>query len=338
MNDEIRKQAENFIKSIGKGDRVAIITDHDPDGYTSGVLFYDYCLRVGARPEQFTHTNGISTLEDFVLEDFDKIITTDKPAKFVYELFEKYRDKEILFMDHHPSDAKLPDGVIEYRTMYRGYIPSARSTYELCGGKIWIALSGMISDVADRYSENDEFIRGALEEIGMDLNGFKDKVAYEISNCILFLDDEPAKAFSLIQKLESIDDVATLSKYSGPIKKEVEGLVRSFERDKEDLGGAYFYYFEPVLNVKPVVTARISLDPKNVDKILIFASPKGDDKISISARSQTKRMDMAELLRAGINGLESANAGGHFAASGAAFLKGDLEKFKENLRERLKGD
>ena len=47
---------------------------------------------------------------------------------------------------------------------------------------------------------------------------------------------------------------------------------------------------------------------------------------------------MAELLRAGINGLESANAGGHFAASGAAFLKGDLEKFKENLRERLKGD
>ena len=42
---------------------------------------------------------------------------------------------------------------------------------------------------------------------------------------------------------------------------------------------------------------------------------------------------MNELCNAGIIGLESSMAGGHAPASGASFMKKDLEQFKKNIIE-----
>ncbi len=42
---------------------------------------------------------------------------------------------------------------------------------------------------------------------------------------------------------------------------------------------------------------------------------------------------MANLLRAGVSGLEDGSAGGHPAASGGMILAEDLGKFKRNIKQ-----
>ncbi len=335
MNDAIRKQAQEFIDNISKTDNVAIITDHDPDGFTSGTLFFDHCLKKEAKVKQFTFSRNSSELEDFPLEEFNKIITTDLAAQTIVQILEKYKGKEILFMDHHPSDAKLPDSVIEYRTMYRGYIPSARSAYELTGGKKWLALSGVISDSGHLYKENEEFIKDALDNLNMTREEFEEKIASPISDSIIYLNKEAEKSFSIIQKLESPTKLDTVEKYSKPIQEETNKIISKFESDKENIEGIIYFYFKPKYSVKPIVINKISQRKENLDKIFIFASPKDNGKVTFSARSNSGKINLATLLKAGIGNLEG-KAGGHFNSSGGAVNSEDLEKFKENLCNFLK--
>jgi len=329
-----QEQAQAWIDKINSEDNVALITDHDPDGFTSGTLFFDYCISKGAKITQFTFVRSSSKIENFQLEEFSKIITTDLNAMLVLPILEKYKDKDIFFMDHHPKDVELPESVNEYRTMYRGYIPSARSAYELTKGKEWIALVGVVMDAGYLYPENDKFIKTALDNIQMTLKEFKQHVAFPIGNAILYLNEEPQKAFSLIQNLKSQNDLGQIMQYSKPIMDEAHKIIKDFEENAEDLGGVLFYYFEPKLSVKGVITS-ISLEEENFNKVFIFASSRDNKKITMSARSQSKKMNMADLLHAGIKELPDSAAGGHYAASGAKIRKQDLEKFKENIREFL---
>jgi single-stranded DNA-specific DHH superfamily exonuclease len=326
-------EAKEFLEKITSGDNVAIITDHDPDGFTSGALFYDYCLKKGARVKQFTFIRGTSSVENFNLDEFTTIITTDINSGHLAKTIEKYCDKKILLMDHHPKNAELPESVLEYRTLDRGYIPSARSAYELTGGKYWLSLVGCFADAAEKYSENDDFLKEGLEVAGMSEEEFKNNVAWKLSNVIIYLDSDPSKAFSLIRGLKDPSEVSLIEEYSEPIESEAKKILNSFESEKEDLGGITYFYFEPKYPVKPVVTS-ISLRKENLDKIFLFASPKtdGSDNVSISARSQTGRIDMAKLLKIGIGDMEG-EYGGHFKASGATIMAKDLEKFKENIRK-----
>jgi len=334
MVEAKKEQAQEFINSISSEDKVALITDHDPDGFTSGTLFYDFCKKQKAEIKQFTFTRGITSIDALSLEDYNKIITTDLAASQVAPILEKYQNKKILFMDHHPKDAELPNSIIEYRTIDRGYIPSARSAYELTGGKSWIGLAGTVADVGYRYPENDKFIKTSLKEIETDLETFKTKVVFPISNCILFLNKDPEKAFNLIQNMQTPKDISSIEEYSKPIEDEVRKVIADFERKKEIINGAIFFYFESKYPVKPAING-ISLKPGNEENIYLFATTKGDDKISISARSQTKKMNMKTLLKAGIKNIPEAQSGGHFAASGATINKEYLEQFKQNIREFL---
>ncbi|MBT3642384.1 DHH family phosphoesterase [archaeon] len=328
-------QAQDWIDKINSNDNIALITDHDPDGFTSGTLFFDYCITKGAKVTQFTFKRSYSDIEDFKLEEFNKIITTDLNAKLTEPILKKYQDKDIFFMDHHPKDATLPDSVYEYRTMYRGYIPSARSAYELTKGKEWLALVGVVMDVGYLYPENDEFIKTALDNAQMSLKEFKQRVAFPIGNAILYLNEEPQKAFSMVQNLPDQNNMSSIEKYSKPIMEEANKIIGDFEKNAEDLGGVLFYYFEPKLSVKGIVTS-ISLEEENFKKIFIFASSRDEKKITFSARSQSGKINMADLLNAGIKDLLESAAGGHYNASGGKIRKQDLEQFKENIREFLK--
>lgn len=334
MVDVVMKQAKEFMEGIGSKDNVAIIYDKDPDGFTSGILFYNYCKEKKAKVIAFPFERGSSCVEDFNLEEFTTIITTDINAGHVVEILEKYQYKKTLFIDHHPKNINLPDSVLEYRTLDMGYIPSARSAYEITGGKYWIGLVGCIGDVGEKYPENNEFIRKGLESVGMSMKEFKERIIWKISNTLLYFHKEPEKAFSLIQSLQEPKGASSLEKYSKPIEKEISKFLELFESKKEDLGGVLYFYFEPKYPLKSVVTTIISLKKENLEKIFLFASPKndGNNKVSISARNNKGSLDMAKLLKIGIGNLEG-ESGGHFAASGATIRSEDLEKFKKNIKK-----
>jgi len=328
------EQAKEWMEDIKSVDKVAIILDDDPDGFCSGILFLDFCLKKGAKVETFIYSRGKTTFESYGLEDFNKIILTDIAPGLLDGNLEKIKDKDVLYMDHHPRDFPSPEEINEYTTLERGYIPSSRSAYELTGGKRWLSLAGTISDAAHLYKENDEFIEEALKELDMDLDEFKKEITFTISNFLIYFKEKRKEAFDILKNLDEVKDLEQLKKYSRIVKDEIDTYVNNFEKDKEMIEEVNFYYIDPKYSVKGSVTFEISTKKEYLDQISIFASPSKDNKVTLSARNTSKKRDMAVILKAGIGSLEGS-AGGHKAASGGRINSEDLPKFKENLRKYL---
>lgn len=327
-------EAKEFLDNITNEDKVAIIHHDDGDGFCSGILYYDWCKNKNAIVEEFSYEIGKSKLKNFDLEKFNKIILTDLASGFIAEQLNVISDKKIFYTDHHPEEGVFPKEVLTFITSKDGYIPSSRTAGELTRLKPFLALIGTITDSGDLYSENEDFINSHLKELGMTLDDFKKDISSVISNTLSYLDKDYKKAFKLLHKLKSIEDVKNLKQYADKIEDEIEKFVDEFEEKKEMIASANFYYFEPVLNVKGPVTGIISHSDHK--KIYLFASPKEDGKyISLSARNTSQKPNMAEMLRAGVEGLEEGNAGGHPPAAGGRIRKQDLEKFKQNIREFL---
>ena len=307
-------QAKKFLDEITNEDCVAIIHHDDGDGFCSGILYYDWCKNKDAKVEHFVYSIGKSKLRNFDLEKFNKIIVCDLAPSFMAEELELIKNKQVFYSDHHPRETPLPKEIFELITTNQGYIPSSRTAGELTGIKPWLALTGVVTDSGYFYPENQKFIDGHLEQISMTLDEFKENVSSVITNFLVYFDKDLKRAFVILQKLKSVRDVGELKKYSEPVEDEVQKFVQEYESKKEKLGDVNFYYFEPTFRVKAPVCGIIG--HQDSDQIYIFSSPKQDeDHIGLSARNTSQRRDMVKLLRAGIEGLKDASAGGQVPAA-----------------------
>lgn len=322
-------EAKEFLENINEKDKIVVIHHDDLDGFCSGALLLNYCLLKKAQAKDFTFSIGKSKFSEFGLEDFNKILITDLAPNTITSELELVRNKKVFYTDHHPADSKIPLEILEYRTTDLGYIPSSRTCLELTEGNPFIGLAGTIGDMGYLYPENEKFIEDNLNKIGMNFDEFKNKVSNVISNFLIYFHDEPEKAFKIFMKIKSVEEVKKFIKYSEPVENEIGKFVEEYEEKKEKIGNINFYFIEPKYKIKSVVSTIIA--NKNPDDILIFAATSGN-KISISGRNQSKKLNMATLLKAGIKNLKNANAGGHYAASGATIRAEDLEKFKENIK------
>jgi single-stranded DNA-specific DHH superfamily exonuclease len=324
-------QAKEFLDNISEKDKVAVIHHDDSDGFASGILFYDWCKSKKAKTEQFTYSIRTTKLKNLDLEKFNKVIVCDLASDFMAEELELIKEKEIFYTDHHPKERQLPEKTLELITTAQGYIPSSRTAGELTNLKPWLALCGTISDCGHYYPENQDFIDTNLKKLDMTLENFQQNITSVITNLLIYFNKDYDQAFKILQKIKSIKDISELKKYSEPIENEVQKFVTQYKEKKESLGNIDFYYFEPKFSVKGPVCGIIS--GKDLDRTYIFASPKNKtNKITLSARNTHKRINTVELLKAGINGLEESNAGGHPQAAGGIILAKDLGKFKQNIR------
>ncbi len=329
-------QAREFLDSIISEDKVAIIHHDDGDGFCAGILYYDWCKNKGAITEEFVYSINKSKLKKFDLERFNKIIVCDLAPDFMAEEFELVKDKQVLYSDHHPRDTPIPKEILELVTTDKGCIPSSRTAGELTGLKPWLALIGTVTDSGQLYSENQDFIDEHLEKLNMTLDEFHQNITSVVTNFLVYFDKNFDKAFEILQQINSIEEISKLKKYSEPVEDEVQKFVEQYEDKKERLGYVDFYYFAPHFPVKAPVCGIISYRDRN--QIYIFATPKSDGRhIGLSARNTSQKINMAELLRAGVTGLEDGSAGGHPAAAGGMILAKDIEKFKENIRKFVSG-
>jgi len=321
-------EAKEFLNNITNKDKVAIIHHNDGDGYASGIIFYDWCKQKGAEVENFlfTYRRGIKIPK---LDKFNKIIITDIAPTGIEEL-QLPLEKEIFYTDHHPSEVPIPEKILEYRTTEEGYIPSARTAGELTGIKKWLSILGTVTDAGDLYPENEKFIKELLEKEKISIREFREKYSNLFTNTLIYFHNEQQKAFNIIKEIKSLEEFKKLDKYSEAVENELGRIVDEYEEKKEKLGDINFFYFETKFYIKKALSAIISRN--NPEEIIIFATPQDNKYLSISARNQSRKVDMAELLRIGINGLENTGAGGHKAASGATIQTKDLEQFKENIR------
>ena len=324
-------QAKKFLNNIIHKDKVAIIHHDDLDGFASGILFYNWCEKQGTRPRQFAYSINKSSLKDYPLKKFNKIIITDIAPDLIGEEFESIKDKKVLYSDHHPITQPIPEEILELRTINKGYIPSSRTAQELTQLKPWLGLAGTIGDMAYLYEENDTYINNILKTEKISLEEFKEKVSSVITNTLIYFDKKTEKVFEILKNINSIKEVNQLKIYSEPIEDEIQKYVEEYESKKEKLGNINFYYLNPKLSIKSIVSAILSR--KYPEEIFILASPKNINTIVLSGRNENKKSTAKKILEAGTNGLKNSRFGGHERGAGGIIQTKDLEKFKQNIRD-----
>jgi single-stranded DNA-specific DHH superfamily exonuclease len=321
-----------FIENIKLEDRVDLIFHNDLDGFASGILFHDLlikkgCKNIGIFPFGITHNNFKETKEI----SGKKVIILDLAPNIISPVIKSLKDKKILYIDHHKTDAPIEGkNVLEYRNKEGKYTPCSKMVFELIGGREWLSVAGTISDVGHNYPENKGFINNFLTKNKLTFKEFFDNTVNPLSYLLIFLEKNPQIAFEIIKDTTDYRQVKNLRKYIKPAEDEIDKFIQDFKVNKERLGNVNFYLFKPKLNIRPYVITSISTN--NPKEIYIFACPE-NGKISLSARNNSKETDVLEILKRTTKSLENSSYGGHIAAAGGYIQKEDLERFKENLRE-----
>jgi len=135
------------------------------------------------------------------------------------EELELIKDKQVLYTDHHPREVPLPKEILELITINQGYIPSSRTTGELTELKPWLSLIGTITDSGNLYPENQNFIDEQLKKINMNLEEFQQNITSVVTNFLTYFDKDLDKAFKILQKINSIEEIKNLKNNSEPIEK-----------------------------------------------------------------------------------------------------------------------
>jgi single-stranded DNA-specific DHH superfamily exonuclease len=320
-------QAKEFLNKINSDDSIAIIHHDDLDGFASGILLYDWCKEKGAKAENFIFHIGESLLEDFKLKKFNKILFTDVAPNTVAPQMDPLKEKEVFYTDHHIKDAELPEFVMELTT--KGKFPSTKTVYELVGGKEWLAIAGIVDDAGWKFKENLPLINSFLGKEKLTLEEFKEDYSHELGYFLKSLKKDQEKALEILKKINSLEEIEKVKKYTLPIKEELKEFEEKFKKEHEELGEIKFFYGDPKICGVGMLINKISYE--NPSGIFIFAKPSGK-MVKISTRNQDGKMSMPDLLKIGAEGLEGASYGGHRQAAGGQIQTKDLKKFKENLR------
>lgn len=331
---EIKDKTKVFLEEIKPEEKIGLVFHDDLDGFASGRLFYEFLVKRGCNKIEIG-VFGIGKSNPFGLDEIknaDKLIILDLGPNLIYSELSNL-NQPILYIDHHPKDegAIIKENVIEWRTISN--IPVSRTSYDILESYVqdldWFALAGVLFDKGELYPENKEFISQILKRHNFFIEDFNEKIVYVIVSLIIYFEDNLKKAFFILSEVKTTEDIKKIIKYSEPIEREIERFANLYEREGELINGIHFFYFEPKFSVKSIVITKISSDNPGT---FIFATPEGECLIRISARDQSREVDVAELLKNLTNGFEDSTAGGHAVSAGAVIKKQDFQKFKERLK------
>ena len=356
-------QARNFLNNITQKNKVAIIHDNDADGFTAAILLFNFLKNKKIESKTFSFNR--SNPKNYNLKKFDTILIVDLAPSIISKTIQTIQHKKVFYTDHHPAtqtttqqittnkkqtdrriansdqlaksadhhpkDTQIPKSILEYRT--KSEISSAKTIYNLTGGnKIFETIANLV-DAGWTQKENKKIINKFLKKNKITFGQFNRKVMFKITRTIDYLHNKPKKAFKILKSINSLKDFEKLNKYDHKIGKEIKKIIQQYKTKKQKIGKINFFHFKAKYPIKSAIINEISYtSPKQT---YIFATPTANNKkiISLSARNQTKKIDMAELLNSGIKNLKNASAGGHVPAAGATIQAKDLNQFKQNLKQ-----
>ena len=329
----------DFVDGITKKDKVAIVSHTDLDGISSALFLQEILKSIGIKPkvlEFVEHGAGafLKLPEEFKKKKITKIFMSDISESADYENFEKIKSQFPIFViDHHPSDKKVLDNILKTKTEHC----AAWIIYNL-GSKItnlekWrnLVSATMLVEFSFNNKNNFNFLKNNFPDLTKDnlMDSEPGNLSETINAGITYFKGKTRKIFDLVLK----NKTKKLEKYHLIIQKEIQNLIGEFKKKAEFYSekNLYFYYAHPKFSLTSAVATILSLEFN--DKTIIIASDIKEDKnfIKVSSRNQSGKVNLNELMKKGIEGLENATAGGHIKASAAKFLKKDFEKFKQNI-------
>src|SRR3989339_360992 len=292
-----KKYFFDFLNSINQEDKIAILTHNDLDGIASAI-FTEKILSSKNLKKSFVdfltykkdmYSERIQGLKE---KGITRIILTDLNENSDLEGFKRLNNEfESFMIDHHPimEDVKNYKNILKTKSGSKEGECASQIVYELGKGVI-----------------NEE------------------KYKWLICSAIIYFHGKLHEVYNLVKE----GNLEVLKKYEKIVEDEIQKTIREFHQNAEYYPdkNLYFYFSEPKFNVGSIVSSILSNEDEN--KIIILSTPK-EDMIKISARNQSGKIDLDKFLKKGIQGLENAVAGGHAKASGASFMKKDLDTFKK---------
>lgn len=328
-----------FIDQLQDTDKIALISHTDVDGIVSAYVANKILNAPVLIFADYTDLNEalIQRLRD---EKVTKVVFTDLyvgNAEFLKEL-EQFA--HVLIVDHHLSQKDWNSERTIFIKGEEGYCAAYLAYYLFSKVKNlekidWLVACASIADychikpaewlgaVFRKYSD-------VFEEVGtyVRTNGMIWDLQETLSLALIYFKADTSAVFYQIG--DSFGQIGELGSYAQEVKAEIDDLVSRFEKEKQPFPGGYLFEFQPRFGGGSMVGTILS--GKDIHTTIITLRPNTEKGIyHISARRQDKTVNMAELLKKLVNGLEGALAGGHVPAAGGHFLMKDLNEFKRRL-------
>jgi len=355
--------AIEYLQAVERDENVLIVHHWDMDGSSAAAIVSKIladsrgtgaeCVRI---PEGRRHQVGGRTDRIIEQENISRLIVLDMSVRSdrLSELADEH-GVEILVIDHHDFDAVPEDAVFVNPRIEDpdAYIPAAKLCNDIAEevglDVAWIAGLGIIQDfgvdsapelferLAKLYPKYfpDELDQDTLAKsctYGRYASVLNVKTYKDTEDCAVLAFKALTRADGL-KYLESRSEYEELLEYYEEMQDEFNRIKEHYEEEREvhEDTKLVFFEFSSPYHINSSIATQISLEQE--DWAYIIAKIEGD-RVNVSARCQSGRVDLGDLLREALpeEAGDDAEAGGHPVAAGASFGTEYLDRFKQNLR------
>lgn len=334
-----RQEFLDFVESIPKNGKVAILSHTDLDGLSSAVFLEEILKAKRLSVEyldfleiksEMVHEVGLKLKSLGITHAFFCDIGIDS---IDFEGFKELRKSvEVFLIDHHPMNKGI--------SLWNKIIKT--DSQDCCGmtcfflgeGIIdygewnWLVCSAIFSDFSYKAEKNFNYIKKiypdvTYENISSSVPGINSRI---IASALIYYKGNEKYVYDLVKE-RNLDK---LREFAQTVEDEIDKLVEDFSKEKEyfEKSDIYFYEVKSNFNLASIVCTLVSkLKPESS---FVFMQRFGDF-VKFSARNQSSSKDMGELMKFCVQGLEGARGGGHKPAAAAKVREKDLEEFKKRL-------
>jgi oligoribonuclease NrnB/cAMP/cGMP phosphodiesterase (DHH superfamily) len=326
----------DFLNGLTKKD--GIISHTDLDGLSCAILINEAIKQKKLKVKEICFTSvGEDLIKDlkekFEKKKINKVFFSDMSGDFLLTQLDRFKKIfDFFILDHHPSDLKGKN-IIKTKSEDCTTLVLYDLLKKEFDIKKWkaLVLATTISEFSHASKENFGFIKETYPSVSLEniWDSIPAKEAEKIGFALIYFKGKEKKVFTLLQKQR----LNLFDKYYNVIKKEVIEYEDSFRREAEFYPerNLYLFYKNPKYHLISLAINKLALETPEKTIVCLNDSMDSPEFLSASFRNQLGKENVNLLVKKAINGLENANGGGHPKASGARFMKKDLEKFKQNI-------
>jgi single-stranded DNA-specific DHH superfamily exonuclease len=358
--------ATEFIDEIDEDDKVLVLHHWDMDGTASAAIFSKILEKKRGRPaDEISLPEG--RCYHFTDEDRQKFDRCDKLVVLDFNVKASEIDKvpeehglSAVMIDHHGfNEEPSIDFVNPRKSQPDIYYPCSKIMLDIAGefglenGLRWIAGLGVIQDFGfDSCPELFEKLTEDYEEYlpeNLTQENLAKKCEYGRYSSVLNI--KPYKnsqkyaklAYQAIMQSDDLVELEGQEEYREvyevylEMQDEFTEVISDYEEEREiDRDNmVVFFELDSDFHISSSVATNMSTKTPNWIHIVYQSN---DGEINISARCQSGRVDLGEVMSSSLpeaakeNGAE---AGGHKKAAGASFDEQFFQEFKERLSRKV---
>ncbi len=363
MNNERLEPAVDYLKNCDKDSKVKILHHWDMDGVASAAIISKILRKERGREADdvaipMERAYHLCDEEKEALQDFDKLIVLDFNLE-ADELEELNEFVDVLVVDHHDFD-RVPDiSFVNPREFDADvYVPCSKICLDIAADfgledeLRWIAGMGVIQDFGVKSCPElfealeDDYEKYLPEELTqhelaknceygryasvLNIKPYRDSRHYAKLAYKALMNSED------LLELEAQEEYRQVYEVYLEMQDEFNKMVENYEEDREIDRDKMVIFF--TIDSEFNITSSISTNMSTKTPEWIHLVIQKDDEVNISARCQSGRVNLGEVMRESLpdEAVEKgAEAGGHRKAAGASMDLEYYDEFKQNLLENV---